>query len=387
MLYITLLDQFHPGIYSSQVIDVCDHLNKNHKANIQLVAFLSLRELLRTDARKRLKDLSPNAIVLPAFPKLRYFEWTAILLFFVCLFTGRRKAICRNVFCTNMAFKVKKTGLLKKVILDGRSAMAAEIKEYDVFPVDYIRNNVSLFEKKAVVEADYRIAVSNALINYWRREYNYLENNHVIIPCTLDNKYFGSNFVFSSDKTQVLRNQMGISKNDVLFVYSGSTAPWQSFELMEQFLSPCLAQNESIKVLFLSKMTKDIEKLQIEYPGRIIQKWIEHHEILDYLSCADYGLLLRENSVTNQVASPTKFGEYLFAGLNVLISPDLGDYTKFVIDNNCGLVISSESVKKFPQVLPEQKNANRKLAERHFTKHSQEVNSQYEKLLSALSQP
>src|ERR1700741_3830593 len=190
MLYITLLDQFHPGIYSSQVIDVCDFLNEKYKAKIRVVAFLSIKELRNTDAKKRLKALSPSAIVLPAFPKLKYFQWTSVFLFFVCLFTGERVAICRNVFCTKMALKIRKTGLLKKVVMDGRSAMAAEIGEYDVFPVDYLRRNVKEFECYAVNSADFRIAVSNKLIEYWRLHYNYNENKHVVIPCPLDRKYF-----------------------------------------------------------------------------------------------------------------------------------------------------------------------------------------------------
>lgn len=45
MLYITLLDQFHPGIYKSQVVDVCEHLNKSLNKKITLVAFLSVREI------------------------------------------------------------------------------------------------------------------------------------------------------------------------------------------------------------------------------------------------------------------------------------------------------------------------------------------------------
>ena len=88
MIYITLLDQFHPGIYSGKVIDVIDYLNKKHQAKIRLVAFLSIRELLRSDAKKKIKALSKNAIVLPAFPGLKNFELTGLLLVLVCLFTG-----------------------------------------------------------------------------------------------------------------------------------------------------------------------------------------------------------------------------------------------------------------------------------------------------------
>ena len=76
MLYVTLLDQFHPGIYSSQVIDVCDFLTKKHNIKIRVVAFLSIRELINTDARRKLKALSPTAIVFPSFPGLKYFQLT-----------------------------------------------------------------------------------------------------------------------------------------------------------------------------------------------------------------------------------------------------------------------------------------------------------------------
>ena len=111
MLYITLLDQFHPGIYSSQVVDVCDHLNQKYKANIRIVAFLSLKELMRTDAKKQLKKIAPSALIFPSMPGLKNFEWTAIFLFLICLFTGERIAICRNVFRTKMALRIKRVRL------------------------------------------------------------------------------------------------------------------------------------------------------------------------------------------------------------------------------------------------------------------------------------
>ncbi len=383
MLYITLLDQFHPGIYSSQVIDVCDHLNKHYKANIRLVAFLSLKELIKTDARKRLKALSSNAIVLPAFPKLRYFELTAVLLFFVCLFTGRRKAICRNVFCTKMALHVKKFGLLKKVVLDGRSAMAAEIKEYDVFPVDYLRKNVARFEKEAVLKADYRMAVSEALVNYWREEYSYNGSAHVVIPCTLDSKYFHESRAVAKDEISQLRASLGVGQDDILLAYAGSTAPWQSFALMESFLVPLMEKDEYVKMLFLSKETDDIKRMKKRFPGRVIQKWVEHKEVLHYLSAADYGLLLREESVTNKVASPTKFAEYLFAGLGVLITENLGDFTEFVLKHQCGVVLKKNeySIDNLHLRTDEERKESANLAKEYFYKESLVISDKYTELL------
>jgi hypothetical protein len=60
--------------------------------------------------------------------------------------------------------------------------------------------------------------------------------------------------------------------------------------------------------------------------------------VKDYLSISDYGILIREYSVTNKVASPTKFAEYLNAGLKVIISPEIGDFSAMVDKYNLGYV-------------------------------------------------
>lgn len=387
MLYITLLDQFHPGIYSSQVIDVCDYLNTKHKANIRVVAFLSLRELVKTDAKRKLKELFPKAIVLPSFPGLKNFELTAIFLFFICLFTGERVALCRNVFCTRMALRAKKWGMLKKVVMDGRSAMAAEIGEYDVFPVDYLRTNIKKFEAEAVNGADFRIAVSNKLIEYWRAHYQYNKTDHVVIPCTLDQKYFSGEDFKLSNQVLVLKEQMGILTNDIVLVYAGSTAPWQSFALLEKMFVPLLETNSNIKVLFLSKESKDNKSLQARFPGRIIIRWVQHHEVPDYLACGDYGILVREQSDTNKVASPTKFAEYLYAGLPVLISENLGDFSDYVRKNNCGYVLSENEIawSFLGQTSLEEKKACFKLAMRDFMKESECNAKSYSELIESLT--
>ena len=382
MLYITLLDQFHPGIYSSQVIDVCDHLNKKYRANIRLVAFLSIRELLKTDARKKIIQLSPSAIILPAFPGLRFFELTSVFLFLFCLFTGERKVICRNVFCTWMALKVKKWGMIKTVVFDGRSAMAAEISEYDVFPVDYLRKNVKLFEYHAVNDSDFRMSVSNELINYWNDNYNYSGINHIVIPCTLYEKYFFKNkFEFNKEALKI-RENFGFKDDDIVLVYAGSTAPWQSFDLLEGMLTPLLQNDKRIKVLFLSKKNKENTQFQLKFPDNIFIKWVEHKDVLTYLKCCDYGILLRDKSDTNKVASPTKFAEYLYSGLPVLISENLGDFSSYVVKNSCGFVLK-ENIKDWSFLkkvnLPKKEHCF-ELACSNFMKESDNNENSYQKL-------
>jgi hypothetical protein len=386
MLYITLLDQFHPGIYSSQVIDVCDYLNKKHNVKIRVLAFLSIKELTRTDAKKKLKELSPSAIVIPSFPGLKNFRLTSFFLFFVCLFTGERIAICRNVFCTTMALKIKRLGLLKKVVFDGRSAMAAEIEEYGVFPVPYLRKNIKDFERYSVNESDFRIAVSEQLVAYWKQKYNYDNKNHVVIPCTLDRKYFSETTFKLSSNTNQLKIELGYKPTDIVLVYSGSTAPWQSFELLEKMLSRILEENKRVKILFLSKNDNNNKRFKEKYNTRITIKWLEHKDVLAYLNCCDYGILVREQSDTNKVASPVKFAEYLYAGLRVLISENLGDFSEFVKQNNCGHVLNHNSG-QWPQ-FEKMDEADKKhcftLANNFFKKESPDNKQAYTKLINSL---
>jgi len=343
--------------------------------------------LLSSDAKKQLKKISPTAIVVPSMPGLRNFEWTSIFLCVICLFTGERVAICRNVFCTKMALRVKKTGLLKKVVMDGRSAMAAEIEEYDVFPIDYLRHNVKQWEKLAVNESDFRISVSEKLVEYWREKYNYQSKRHVVIPCTLDAKYFDQENYITQSLHQQLKVSLGFSNNDIIAVYSGSNAPWQSFKLLEDNLTPILNADPNFKILFLSKESDHIKALKRKYEGRIIVKWLEHKDVLSYLQCCDYGILLREQSETNKVASPVKFAEYLYAGLKVLISENLGDLSEFVLKHQCGSVIkfSDKELKKFQVVGFDEKKYCFDLACKYFKKESDLNNSSYKQLMENLS--
>jgi hypothetical protein len=271
------------------------------------------------------------------------------------------------------------------VVFDSRSALAAECSEYDVFPVDYIRRNISTFEKEAVEKSDLKMAVSEKLVSHWRASYGYTGNDHVVIPCTLDNKYFPEQYVFNEAEALEVRRSLDFLPDDIVVVYAGSTAPWQSFALLEQYLLPLLLSNEKIKILFLSKETADIKRMKTDHGSRVQVKWVEHKEVLSYLKACDYGLLLREQAVTNLVASPVKFAEYLYAGLHVLITNNLGDFTDFVTRHACGVVMEHASPGlNLPKPDTAEKARCNALSAEYFRKDSPRNISAYEKVVSCL---
>ncbi len=350
--YVTLLDQYHPGIFDSQVIDVCNYLTKNFDADVQLIAFLSIKELHDTNAKKIIKSKCKNAIVLPAFPKLRWFFATRFLLFLVLLIKPKKALICRNVFAMQIGLAAKKIGLVKRVAFDGRSAIAAEVSEYDVFPTTYFRKNAARLEKKAVIGADFCLAVSNQLIQYWINQYQYSSKKNVVIPCTLQ-----SNIVWKPCS----------SENDVVkIVYAGSNAPWQGFDQITTFLH----SHPHLHCTLLTKKSAQTDAMQAIFKERLTIKWLASSQVSETMATCDYGLLLRPQSVTNKVASPGKFAEYLACGLSVIITPNLGDYSEFVINQNCGYVWKNNEKLTLEKLATAQKEKNNQLSKAYFFKES-----------------
>lgn len=377
MVYITF-GEGPSGVYNGQVIDVCRFLNKRFEVEVKLIAFISIRKFLLN--RKRIKNRLPGAVAVPMTPKINTWKWNVITLFILCLIRRERVAICRNPKAANLALKIKKIGLLKTVCYDGRGATAAEYKEYQATKDSYqVVKDIEEQERKAVLLSDYRIAVSQKLIDYWKRLYDYNGSEHVIIPCTVSDDFLLSRT--SDIDRDVVRKEMGFLQNDVVLVYAGSMAGWQSFKLLSEVLSKLLGSKAKFKVLFLSKENKSNNKLKQKYPDQVIIKWVAPDKVSLYLKACDYGLLIREPSLTNQVSAPTKFAEYLISGLPVIISGKTGDYTRFVKKNRCGIVFDN-----YDSLISKLKNdiacrGIKKLAIDHFTKDSEEITSLYQQLV------
>jgi hypothetical protein len=97
-----------------------------------------------------------------------------------------------------MALALKKTGIIRKAGFDGRGAIAAEWKEYDVQVTSSWKNQIDKLERNAVLNSDARLAVTHHLVDYWKEYYGYTDTKHVVIPCTL-NSVFANSFPVESE--------------------------------------------------------------------------------------------------------------------------------------------------------------------------------------------
>jgi len=365
IIYLTYNDP-PSGIYSSQVIDVVSFLNSELQQDVKLVSFLSVRKFFEN--KKKIKEQLPDAIVLPMFPGVHLWRQNIWMLRAVSMVQKPQVIIGRSVLACKLGLMLKDKNLTKKVVYDGRGAIAAEWKEYSVVNNPEMIKEIFDLENDVVRNSNFRIAVSEQLVNYWKKEFSYQSESHVVIPCTLNKIY--EKIIISKDGITRLRKSIGIKDDDVVFVYSGSIAGWQSFDLLYNFVKPTLTANKKLKIIFLSDLDENIKQLQNEFRSQVFCKKVSPDEVPDYLIAADYGLLIREESVTNRVASPVKFAEYIACGLKVIISDNLGDYSKLIGNNNMlGYLMSSDFV-DFQTVSDVEKNKIRNEGLSMFSKIS-----------------
>ncbi|MGZ3885531.1 MAG: hypothetical protein ACXVPQ_06105 [Bacteroidia bacterium] len=335
MIYLSYNDR-PSGIYNSQVIDVVKHLNtiQQHE-DVKLIALISVRSYFSD--RKKIKGRLPQSTVLPMVPKPSFWRLNFFPLFILFLFTSsRKKVMARGPFATELALRLKKTGLVKQVVFDARGAYAAELSEYNVVGNEKMVRQIGDIEREALLQSDWRLAVSVALVNYWRERYGYRNDRHSVVPCTLSEDFVTAFAREAEIKT--IRAQAGFAETDKVIVYSGSSAGWQSFELVQSKLERLMEADASIKLVLLTDHFDTASAFYRRFEQRIRKQWVKPHEVRELLLAADYGLLYREQTVTNRVASPVKFAEYLACGLKIIISEQLGDYAAAVETNNLGSV-------------------------------------------------
>jgi hypothetical protein len=361
VIYYITCNDVPNGIFQSQVIDVVKTLTELTGEDVRLVSFIPRNGFIK-NKQEILKEL-PNAKVYPIlFGLLKWKKLKGLLK----LVTKRKSsAICRGPLATELAL-----GLFEKVVYDGRAAVKSEIEEFDVTGNKYLDSGFIVAEKNAILKSDFRIAVSNKLVEYWRSNFKYESDEHVIIPCTLSSKH--SLTITYIEKTPIIK-----------IVYSGGVGGWQSFDLITTFLSELMSKQDNVHALFLTKPHDRIDNMISTYPDRCESKWIEHEAVFSELEKCDFGLLIRDENGTNAVASPVKFAEYLNAGLKVIISNNLGDFTEFVQENDCGEVISDEKL-ELSAVSFDEKSRMNQLAQDSFSKESEEIKQLYLTLIQTI---
>jgi glycosyltransferase involved in cell wall biosynthesis len=150
----------------------------------------------------------------------------------------------------------------------------------------------------------------------------------------------GSRFGQGRTQREEMRSALGFG-DELVVVYCGSIHRWQCPEASIEAFKTMHQVVTNSRLLILTRQTERMLTLLREKgvePEAYTVTTVPHADVPSYLAAADVGLLLREPSVVNRVAAPIKFAEYAAAGVPVLISDGVGDYSDHVRKEKLGLI-------------------------------------------------
>lgn len=207
----------------------------------------------------------------------------------------------------------------------------------------YINKFYSKIEKKSLELCDSIFIVSNSMKEYIERKYLIFNKEYYFIPCGIDETFINRAYL-----RRKWRKTFGILDNEKVFLYSGGTSKWQQIDE-----SIKLYENEfkklNYKMVIFSKNIEEInnilKKMNLNKENYII-KSLKLNELIDALTIGDIGIMLREKTMTNLVAFPNKFSEYIKSGLLVLASENVEEQKKIIIEYGIGKIKEKNSIEK-----------------------------------------
>ncbi|MEQ8243668.1 hypothetical protein [Fulvivirga sp.] len=166
------------------------------------------------------------------------------------------------------------------------------------------------------------------------------ENHHLKKPCHIVPCCCNPDFEI---KRIGFRRKWGVAENKKIFVYSGTTAPYQHLQdITIPFMMELLKINEQVHLLFLTPEPELLKSLLPEgvcNSDRITIDSVLQNEAMSAINACDYALLLRKVNLVNSVAQPVKVGEYLSAGVPLFFQKGIGGIPDSIEQENAGVML------------------------------------------------
>ncbi len=200
------------------------------------------------------------------------------------------------------------------ILLSRGGTIISKIKSRLVFLADYypLKRNMRF--------ADYCFVVTKELRDYVRERFHTTNRTKFIIaPCATDNCIFDKKNY--EENRQKYRAKYELDDNTPVFVYSGGVSRWQCIEETLQLFDQISERLPKARLLMFSHRVDYIRRLTNRTD--IIFDSYTPGELEKALCAADFAFLLRENCVTNNVAFPNKYLEYVKSGLKIITTPYL----------------------------------------------------------------
>ncbi len=226
----------------------------------------------------------------------------------------------------------------------------SRLKAKLVFKID---NKLS---KKYFKYADFSFVVTRDLQQYVIDRFR--PSKHIkffVAPCATNEDILHEEFYL--ENREIYRNKYSIDKDDIVFIYSGGVSKWQCIDETIELVNKLSLVIKNAKFLFFSHNV-DYLKSKINSPNIIIDSY-GPDELEKALCAGDYAFLIRNDSITNNVAFPNKYLEYVKAGMKIITTPYLHEVSNQIREFDNGFLYKFED--NIDDLLKYVLNGNRKI--------------------------
>ena len=144
----------------------------------------------------------------------------------------------------------------------------------------------------------------------------------VVIPCSVDPEVFRP----EPECRRQVRNELGWGDEPAL-VYSGSLGSWYRLTEMLDFFEAARSEIAGLRLLLLTPqlaLAEDAVRAR-QLVGCVASRSVASDAVPRHLAAADAGICFLGRLASKDASSPTKYGEYLAAGLPVVTNSWIGD--------------------------------------------------------------
>lgn len=187
---------------------------------------------------------------------------------------------------------------------------------------------LSKIEKYILKKAGMVFLVSNEMKRFYEKKYKLdLDEKSVIMPCFNEQGIVESAFYDDKYKTNN-------------FVYLGGLQKWQCFEETVKVYTEIEKKSSKPTKFFVFTAQKELalETLKKYGAKNYEVDFVAPDELSERIKSFKYGFVLREDNPVNNVATPTKFSNYLSNGIIPIYSDCIKSFTEYDKSLNLGVV-------------------------------------------------
>jgi len=199
---------------------------------------------------------------------------------------------------------------------------------------------VERLEREALSTADLSVFVSSRMADHYAAKYDLPAYRYLVLPCCVEPALFSGG---------PLPEGLDLPEGRTVLGYAGTLAAWQCGEEMLSLFSRLHRRDQTLFFLLLAPAREHETALAAAAAAKIpedalLMAEVPHDQVPACLQRVHVGMLLRRDDPVNRVSSPTKFAEYLAAGVPVLMTDVIGDYSADCANEDLGLVLPAQAL-------------------------------------------